>query len=98
MPKVGEEFLYDEVEDKVIVKKTFDDTAELDRVKQIANAGGDKFASDYKFVGSVPMHLITDWIREAGVDMTDHHAVQEVMKEKLLSGEFDRLRVWKGKY
>ena len=99
MPKIKDELLYDNQYDKVIHKKTYDDTAEIDRVDQIKKTNGvNAFGSDYKFVGSIPAHLIPEWCKEAGVDMTDTHAVSEVMKKKLMSGEFDKLRVWKGKY
>ena len=98
MAKVKEEILYDNVEDKIIVKKTFDDQAELDRVDEIRKMSGvNQFGSDYKFVGSVPMHLIATWLKEAGISWDDP-ARADVIKTKMLSGEFDRLRAWKGKY
>lgn len=98
MAKVKEEILYDNVEDKIIVKKTFDDSAELDRVKEIRKMSEvNKFGSDYKFVGSVPMHLIATWLKEAGIAWDDP-ARADVIKKKMLSGEFDKLKVWKGKY
>ena len=99
MPKIDEKILYDNVEDKLIVKRTYDDQAELDRVAQIRKDSGiNKFGSDYKFVGSVPTHLIAEWLKEAGVSWHDTHAAGEVIKAKMMSGEFDRLRAWKGKY
>ena len=98
MAKVKEEILYDNQYDKIIVKKTYDDQAELDRVAQIRKDSGiNKFGSDYKFVGSVPMHLISEWLKEAGVAWDDP-ARADVIKKKMLSGEFDRLKAWKGKY
>ena len=98
MAKVKEEILYDNQYDKIIVKKTYDDQAELDRVNEIRkNSGINKFGSDYKFVGSVPTHLISEWLKEAGVSWDDP-ARADVIKKKMLSGEFDRLKAWKGKY
>ena len=98
MPKVGEEILYDNVEEKIIVKKTYDDRPELDRVAEIGKmAGINKFGSEYKFVGSIPMHLISTWLKEAGVAWDDP-ARADVIKKKMLSGDFDKLKVWKGKY
>lgn len=99
MPKIKEELLYDNVEDKIIVKKTYDNQAELDRVNAISKDQNlNKFGSDYKFVGSVPMNLLSQWLKEAGVSWDDSHAASEIIKKKMLSGEFDRLRAWKGKY
>ena len=98
MAKIKEEILYDNQFDKIIVKKSYDDQAELDRVAQIRKDSGiNKFGSDYKFVGSVPTHLIAEWLKEAGVAWDDP-ARADVIKKKMLSGEFDRLRAWKGKY
>jgi hypothetical protein len=98
MAKIKEEILYDNQFDKIIVKKSYDDQAELDRVAQIRKDSGiNKFGSDYKFVGSVPTHLISEWLKEAGVSWDDP-ARADVIKKKMLSGEFDRLKAWKGKY
>ena len=98
MAKIKEEILYDNQYDKIIVKKSYDDQAELDRVAQIRKDSGiNKFGSDYKFVGSVPTHLISEWLKEAGVSWDDP-ARADVIKKKMLSGEFDRLKAWKGKY
>lgn len=98
MAKIKEEILYDNQFDKIIVKKSYDDQAELDRVAQIRKDSGiNKFGSDYKFVGSVPTHLIAEWLKEAGVAWDDP-ARADVIKKKMLSGEFDRLKAWKGKY
>ena len=98
MAKIKEEILYDNQYDKIIVKKSYDDQAELDRVAQIRKDSGiNKFGSDYKFVGSVPTHLIAEWLKEAGISWDDP-ARADVIKKKMLSGEFDRLRAWKGKY
>ena len=99
MPKIKDELLYDNQYDKVIHKKTYDDTAEIDRVAEIKKINGlNAFASDYKLVASIPAHLIPLWCKEAGVDMSDTHAVSEVMKKKMLTGEFDKFQIWKGKY
>jgi len=98
MAKIKEEILYDNQYDKIIVKKSYDDQAELDRVAQIRKDSGiNKFGSDYKFVGSVPTHLIAEWLKEAGISWDDP-ARADVIKKKMLSGEFDRLKAWKGKY
>lgn len=98
MPKIDEKIYLDSSGEKLIVKKTYDDQAELDRVEQIRKDSGiNKFGSDYKFVGSIPTHLIAQWLKEAGVAWDDP-ARGEVIKKKMMSGEFDRLRAWKGKY
>ena len=37
-------------------------------------------------------------LKEAGVKWDDVEARQQVVKRKILSGEFDKFRVWKGTY
>jgi hypothetical protein len=84
-------------DDSIIIKKTHDVTDDLHRARVLREAGvGMK--GDKKLIGSIPMELITQWLKEAGVDFTDHEARQQVVKRKILSGEFDKFRVWKGTY
>lgn len=99
MAKIKDEFLYDNQYDKLIHKQTFDNTAEIERVDQIKKSDGlNKFGSDYKFVGSIPADLLVQWCKDSGVALHDQPAIQEVIKKKLMSGDFDKLRAWKGKY
>ena len=56
------------------------------------------FGSDNKLICQVDPAMIGNWLREAGVKWTDHHAANEVIKKKITSGEFADLRVWQGKY
>ena len=44
------------------------------------------------------MALLAVWLNEAGVEWTDTQAVKDVLKRKLMSNEFNCLRVWEGKY
>jgi len=46
----------------------------------------------------LPAHLFYEWLKEAGVDPSDKEAAEEVLRRKMLSGDFDKLRVWKGTY
>jgi len=48
--------------------------------------------SDSRLVASVPMHVITLWLNEAGVKWDDP-AAKEVIKRKLMSGEASAFRV-----
>ena len=48
-------------------------------------------------IGVVDAALMHEWLKEAGVKSNDP-AAEEVIKRKMLSGEFDKLRVWDGKY
>jgi len=95
--KIGEQILYDNVEDKVIIKKTHDMNPEMHRAQMLRDAGiGQK--GDHRLVGSIPLNLIAQWCKEAGVSWDDVNGRQEVMRRKIMSGEFDKFRVWKGKF
>jgi hypothetical protein len=95
--KLGEEVLFDHSENKVIVKKTHDVNPEMHRAQMLREAGcGQKGES--RLVGSIPINLIAEWCKEAGVKWSDTAARAEVVKRKILSGEFDKFRVWKGTY
>ena len=84
-------------DDSIIIKKTHDVTDDLHRARVLRDASvGCK--GDKRLIGSIPMALITQWLKEAGVDHSDHDARQQVIKRKILSGEFDKFRVWKGTY
>ncbi len=82
-------------DDSIIIHRKTDVTEDLKRTAALREAGigihGDK-----KFIGSIPTAMIDDWLKEAGVDHSDNEARQQVIKRKILSGDFDKLRVWKG--
>ena len=51
-----------------------------------------------RLVGTIPMHVIQTWCKEAGIKWSDLEARKEVVRKNILSGEFDKLRVWKGTF
>lgn len=97
MAKIGEQILYDNSEDKVVIKKTYDVNPELKRAEMLRNSGVG-MTGEKRLVGSIPLHLISQWCKEAGVAWDDHDGRQAIMKRKILSGEFDKFRVWKGTF
>lgn len=93
--KIGEKIKFEG--DQVVIQKTHDVTPEMHRAQMLRDAGkGQKGES--RLVGTIPLNLIADWCKEAGVKWDDTQARQEVVKRKILSGEFDKFRVWKGTY
>ena len=46
----------------------------------------------------IPVHLVAEWVKEAGIAWSDNEAKKDLIHKKMLSGEFDDFRVWKGKY
>jgi len=84
--------------DKMIIKNTFDGSQMLKDAEYARQRTENAFGSDKKYVGNVDMGLVNIWLKEAGVSWTDTHAVQEIIKRKLMSNEFAKLRVWEGSY
>jgi len=84
--------------DNLVIKKSHDFTPVMQRMDQIKQNTQDT-RSDYRYVGTIPLPLLEAWCKEAGVKWDDVHARAEVLKKKILSGDFDKLRGdWKGSY
>ena len=94
--KIGEQVTFDG--DQMLIKNTYNADHMLNDVKRSREVTENAFASDYKLVGHVDMALVSVWLKEAGVSWTDTPAVKEIMKKKLMSSEFNALRVWEGAY
>ena len=94
--KVSENYSFEG--DNLVIKKTFDASHMLDDARHARETTQNSFGSDYKHVGNVDMGLLSVWLKEAGVEWTDTEAVKDVMKKKLMSNEFQALRVWEGRY
>lgn len=94
--KVSEKVSFDD--DKMIIKSTFDANQMLDDARYAREKAEHAFAGDYKLIGQVDMALVNVWLKEAGVSWQDTHAVNDVLKRKLMSNEFSALRVWDGRW
>jgi len=95
--KIGERVLYNEADNKVIIQKTHDVRPEMHRAQMLRDAGCGQ-SGESRLVGSIPLNMIEEWCKEAGVKWDDTQARAEVVKRKILSGEFDKFRVWQGTY
>ena len=84
-------------EDKLLIKKKYANKPYVANVKQMKDMGIDGFGEN-KLVGRIPMHLMADWIKEAGLEWSDTEAVRDMMRKKLLSGDFDKIRPWEGTF
>ena len=96
MAKIGESYKFED--DKFIIKNTHDANDMLKDVEHAKQHSDNSFGSDYKHIGNVDMALLSVWLKEAGVSWSDTGAVKEVLKRKLMSNEFSKLRVWEGSY
>lgn len=100
MGKINERFEYDELTGESTLIQTYDVDPTLKRVEMLREVGTTPM-SDARHVGTIPMALMQEWCREAGIDFSKEgawDAANEVMHKKILSGEFDKLRVWTGTY
>jgi len=95
--KIKETVHHDNKTGKIIVESTYDNNPALERVEQLNNAKVG-LTGENRLVGSIPIHIIKMWCTEAGIKWSDIEARKQVVKRKILSGEFDKLRVWKGTF
>lgn len=96
--KLGERVHNVHGDDSKFVVETIYDNAPVLRQAEILRQSGVEGFGESKLVGRVPMHLISEWIKEAGLTWEDTEAVQDLIRRKMLSGDFDKFRVWQGKY
>jgi hypothetical protein len=94
--QIGEKVTFDG--DQMIIKRTFDASGMIQDAEYARQTSPNVVGSDWKSLGTIEPALLTNWLREAGVDWSDTHAVQEIIKRKLMDGEFAQLRNWEGKY
>jgi hypothetical protein len=95
--KISENISFDG-DDNMVIKRTFDASHMLKDAAQAREVTKNSFGSDYKHVGNVDMALLAVWLKEAGVSWSDTEAAKEVVKRKMMSGEFSKFRVWEGSY
>ena len=95
--KIGEKVHIDEKKQKIIVESVYSNQPYLDRVAEI-NKRGLGQTGENRLAGSIPIHLLKQVCDKLGVKWDDVEARKDVVKKMLLSGDFDKLRVWKGKF
>jgi hypothetical protein len=93
--KIGEKIKFEG--DQVVIQKTHDMTPEMHRAHMLREAGKG-MTGESRLVGTIPLNLIAEWCKEAGVKWDDTEARKQIVKRKILSGDFDKFRVWKGTY
>ena len=79
-----------------VVQRQFNNQPYLDRVKAIQELNGGVLGES-RLAGEIPLHIVETWAKEAGIKWDDP-AMKDVIKRKLLSGDFDKFRVWKGTF
>lgn len=95
--KIAEEMVYDHDSKKFIHKQTHDFNHAMKYAKANKDMNGGKLGEN-RLVGTIPRALVMQWLNEAGVKWDDHQARTDIIKKKMLSGDFDKFRVWEGTY
>ena len=84
------------LDDKLIIHATHSAAPALEALRHIKDAGAG--LGDMRHVGRVPGAMVALWLKEAGVKWDDTHAANDVIKRKMLSGDFSAFRNWEGTY
>ena len=95
MPKVSE--IIDFEHDHMVIKKKHDVSQALNDVQKAKDAGIG-MSGENRLVGFLDGAVLAQWLKEAGVSWSDTEAAKEVVKRKMMSGEFAKMRVWEGSY
>ena len=93
--KVGEKFI-DNHDGTFVVQQKFNNEPYLNRVEKIRELNGG-IMGESRLAGEIPLHIVETWAKEAGIKWSDP-AMKDVIKRKLLSGDFDKFRVWRGTF
>lgn len=75
--------------------KSYDFQAAIDDTKALSQV---ERKDDWWHVGHIPREMIAIWIKEAGLRWDDTAAVRDLVKRKLLSGEYNNLRPHTGSF
>jgi len=96
--KVKEIVHHDDGGDTLTIENVYDNDPTIKQVKDLKDAGFDQQKGDNRLVGRIPMHIMSQWLKEAGVKWDDKKAAEEVLKRKIMSGDFNKFRVWEGTF
>ena len=83
---------------EIQVVNHFDGNKLLKQAENARELSPNEVGSDWKHIGEVTAPMLHIWLKEAGVSWTDPEAIKEVVKRKLMDGEYSRLRNWEGKW
>ena len=95
MAKVSEKISFEH--DNMVIKQRHDVSQAL-RDAQVARDAGVGMSGEKRLAGFLDGAVLATWLKEAGVAWSDTEAAEEVVKRKMMSGEFAKFRVWEGSY
>ena len=95
MAKLSEKISFEH--DHMVIKQKHDVSQAL-RDVQMAKDAGIGVSGENRLAGFLDGAVLASWLKEAGVSWSDTEAAKEVVKRKMMSGEFSKFRVWEGSY
>jgi len=96
--KVAERVSFDDNEEQMVIKTTWDFLPALRVARMARDAGASAPFSDSKHIASFPANLGYEWAAEAGVAFDDSNAMQEVIARNLADPKYAHFRVWQGTF
>ena len=95
MAKISETISFEH--DHMVIKQRHDVSQALKDARAAKDAGIG-MSGENRLVGFLDGAVLAAWLKEAGVEWSDTEAAKEVVKRKMMSGEFAKFRVWEGSY
>jgi len=95
MAKVSENISFEH--DHMVIKQRHDVSQAL-KDARMARDAGIGMSGENKLAGFLDPAILGAWLKEAGVSWSDTEAAKEVVKRKMISGDFAKFRVWEGTY
>ena len=95
MAKISEKISFEH--DHMVIKQRHDVSQAL-KDARMARDAGIGMSGENKLAGFLDPAIIGAWLKEAGVSWSDTEAAKEVVKRKMISGDFAKFRVWEGTY
>ena len=93
--KTKEKFI-DNHDGTFTIQKQYDNTPYLERTQFLRSMGAGKLPESW-CVGSIPMHLLAQWMKEENVDWTDTEGRKKLIMRKLNDPDFKKLRIVEGR-
>jgi len=95
MAKISETISFEH--DHMVIKQRHDVSQALKDARTARDAGVG-MSGENRLAGFLDGAVLAAWLKEAGVAWSDTEAAKEVVKRKMMSGEFAKFRVWEGSY
>jgi hypothetical protein len=83
-------------DNKFAVKTTYSNDPYLERTRILREQGAGKLPESW-CIGSIPMHLLAQWMKEENVSWEDSEGRTKLIMRKLNDPDFKKLRIVEGR-